>query len=249
MVEWETSSNFYSPGQDHNEGLDSDNPFNREVTMKALAIPNHALDNTASLLQECLWSLGAIRPSLTAPSELCSAFDRLASYVDFVHNAEYADPLPTRAELLAPLRSMLFWFPCRFLPMLHAGPNVMLLIAHLHAIALLVDPAQDSETAHFRRLNVAPIQSFHEEFSMRAALEVRTSGNRGQYNRALKLMDFPLNAVATFERRLLQFGSGQQGIQFGEIKAGVGWVNYEGSLSTLKILENFPVGLWHNSLS
>lgn len=249
MVAWETSSNFYSPGQDHDTGLDSNNIFNREVMMKALAIPNDAIHTTENLLQQCLWSLGALRQSLDGPPELCNAVDRLATYVEFVHNSEYADPAPTRAELLTPLRSMLFWFPSRFISMLHAGPDVMLLIAHLHAIALLVDPVQDTETAFFRRLNVAPIQSFHEEFSLRAALEVG-HGKEGQYSRALNMMDFPLSAVAAFERRLLEFSASEQpSSQYGEIKAGVGWVNYDGGLSTLKILENFPVGLWHNSLS
>jgi hypothetical protein len=70
----------------------------------------------------------------------------------------------------------------------------------MHAIALLVDPVQDNESASFRRLNVAPIKSFQEELAMRAALEVAPSGTDEQYGLALDLMNFPLNAAAAFER-------------------------------------------------
>jgi hypothetical protein len=248
MKEWKFRSAFYNSGQCSNIGLDSKSLFVREVKMRALAIPSHEIDNAKFLLQEALISLKDVRDSISEPLELLEAFDELSTYVEYVQGIESSDRTTRKADIVAPLRSMLFSFCPRFISTLHAGPNVMLLKAHLHAIALLVNPAQDNESGFFRRLNVPPIQAFHEELAMRAALEVEPGQGEGQYGRALAMMDFSLNAVAAFERRLLRFGcSRKQRTRVGEL--GVGFVNDSGCLSTLNILQNFPVGLWHNSVS
>lgn len=250
MVAAKIRSAFCNHGQSNSIGLDPDSLFDREVAIRALDIPNHAIDSTVPLLRQGLRSLGQLRESVPEPPDLLEAIDELIMYVEYLLEVEISDVTPTRAELLAPLRSMLFWLPSRFIPILHAGPNVMLMMAHMHAVALLVSPVQDNESAFFRRLNVAPIQAFHDEFAMRAALEVGPSEKEGQYGSALDLMDFPLNAVAAFERRLLRFNcSGDVQTRVGELKSGIGWVDYASCLSTLKILENFPLGLWHNSVS
>jgi hypothetical protein len=188
--------------------------------------------------------------AITVPPDLLEAIDVLIVYMEYVQDIESLVRLQTRANLLAALRSMLFWFPNQLLSIVHASPHVMLLMAHLHAVALLLEAVQDKESALFRRLNVAPIQAFHEEIELRAALEVGPSETQGQYGQALDLMDFPLNVIAAFERRPLRFDcSGPQQLRAGELKSGIGWVNYDGRLSTLKILENFPVGPWHHSIS
>jgi hypothetical protein len=250
MVAVKTRSTFCNHGQYNSIGLDPDSLFNREVTTRALAIPDHAIDSTVPLLQQGLRSMRKLRESVLEPPDLLEAIDELILYVEYVLEVENSDAVPTPAKLLAPLRSMLFWLPSRLLRILHSGPNVMLMMAHMHAVALLVSPAQDMESAFFRRLNVAPIQAFHDEFAMRAALEVGPGEKEGQYGSALDLMNFALNAVAAFERRLLKFNCPGDGhTRVGELRCGIGWVNYDGCLSTLKILENFPVGLWHNSVS
>ena len=243
-------STFYNDAQGYNIGLDSESLFNREVMTRALEIPSNAIDSMSPLLDQGLESLRKCRASVSRPPDLLEAIDQMIAYVEFAKGTQGLDPPLTRDKLLNPLRSMLFWLPIRFIPILHSGPNAMLIMAHMHAIALLVDPVQDNESASFRRLNVAPIQSFHEEFAMRTALEVAPSGTDEQYGLALDLMNFPLNAVAAFERRFLRFDcSGSQHIRAGELRSGIGWVNYDDNLSTLNILENFPVGLWQNSMS
>lgn len=250
MVAWESRSYFYNHGQSCNIGLDSERLFNREVITRALCIPSREIDSAEHLLEQGLKSLRTYRRSVPEPPEILEAIDEMIAYVEFAKNVDVSGPLQTRFDLLAPLRSMLFWLPCRFIHILHSGPNVMLLIAHLHAIALLVDPVQDGESAFLRRLNVAPVQAFHEEFAMRAAMEVGPGETEVQYRHALELMNFPLNAVALFERRLLRFGcSEKEHIRVTELRPGIGWVDYDGNLTTLKILENYPVGLWHNSVS
>ena len=250
MMAWEKHSTFHNDTQGYSIGLDSNSMFNREVTMRALSIPGDEIDNIYPLLGQGLESLRKYQSTVLGPPELLEAINQMITYLEFARVAKNFDPPLTRDELLDPLRSMMFWLPVRFIPSLHAGPNVMLIMAHVHAIALLIDPVQDNESAFFRRLNVAPIQSFHEEFAMRAVLEVGPGASEGQYRQALDLMDFPLNAVAAFERRLLRFDcSYTQHIRAGELKSGIGWVNYDDCLSTIKILENFPFGLWHNSMS
>lgn len=250
MLTTKIRSEFCNHGQQWSVGLDPDNLFNREIMTRALAIPSHAIDNTQPLLQEGLESLQALREYIAEPQDLLTAIDELIAYLEYVLEVEISDALTTGAELLAPLRSMLFWLPSKFIPILHSGPHVMLMMANMHALALLVNPVQDNESAFFRRLNVAPIQAFHEEFTMRAALESGPGEQNGVYGRALGMMNFPLNGVAAFERRLLKFDcSGEGGRRAGELRPGIGWVNYAGCLTTFKILENFPVGLWHNSVS
>lgn len=250
MLTAKTRSEFCNHGQQWSVGLDPDNLFNREIMTRALAIPSHAIENTQSLLQEGLESLQTLGDSIAEPQDLLEAIDELITYVKYVLEVGISDVFTTRDELLAPLKSMLFWLPSKFIPILHSGPHVMLMMANMHALALLVSPVQDNESAFFRRLNVAPIQAFHEEFTMRAALESGPGEKNGLYGRALGMMKFPLNGVAAFERRLLKFDcSGEGSSRAGELKTGIGWVNYTGCLTTLKILENFPVGLWHNSVS
>lgn len=249
MVAWESRSYFYNHDQS-SIGLDSESLFNREVVARALSIPSQEIDDAKHLLEQGLESLRRYRRSVPELPELLEAIDEMIAYVEFAKNMDSSSPLKTRSDLLTPLRSMLFWLPCRFVHMLHSSFNVMLLMAHLHAIALLVDPVQDAESAFFRRLNVAPIQAFHEEFAMRAAVEAEPGETEGQYGYALGLMDFPLNVVAAFERRLLRFGCpGKEHIHVAELRPGIGWVDYDDNLTTLKILENYPVGLWHNSIS
>lgn len=248
-MEAKTRSNFCNRGQ-HSQGLDSDNLFNREVINRSLLIAHEDIDNNQHLLQQALESLQNIRELSVEPEGLSAAIDQLISYVEYILSVD-AHTIETQAGILDPLRSMLFWLPSRFIPVLHEGPNVMLMMAHMHTLALLVKPVQDNESAFFRRLNVAPIQAFHEEFAMRAALEGGPDDRHGQYRRALDLMEFPLNGVAAFERRLLRFGCSLDTNQTrsGQMNSGIGWMNETGCLSTLKILESFPVGLWYNSVS
>jgi hypothetical protein len=253
MISWEKRSSFdnYYTGSESSSNLED--VFNHKVMIKSLAIPSQEVTATKPLLVEGLNSLITLRGCLVAAPELAKAVEELIVYLQSVNDAERCARIKTRADLLRPLRDMLFWLPSRFIPTLHAGPYVMLLMAHLHAVALLVDPVRDSDSAYFRRLNVAPIQAFHEEFSKRARMEMKAGEREGPYELALTLMDFPLKAVAVFERRLLTFRSpGDYQSMDGEVMSSpdiINRVNYDGSLSTLKILENFPVGLWHNSIS
>lgn len=253
MISWEKRSNFdnYYAGSESTSNLED--MFNHKIMIKALAIPSQEVSATDSLLAEGLDSLITLWGCLEAAPELAKAVEELIVYLQSVNDAERSACIKTRADLLRPLRDMLFWLPSRFIPTLHAGPYVMQLMAHLHAVALLIDPVRDSDSAYFRRLNVAPIQAFHEEFSMRAMVEMKAGESEGPYECALTLMDFPLKAVAAFERRVLTFRSlGDHQSVDDEVRSSpdiIHRLNYDGSLSTLKILENFPVGLWHNSIS
>jgi hypothetical protein len=84
----------------------------------------------------------------------------------------------------------------------------MLLMAHVHACALFIEPAEESDSAYFRRLNLSPIQAFFEEFSIRAELELKAGQAGGRYQKALALLEFPLKADAHFQDRLNTFHCG-----------------------------------------
>ncbi|KIM95796.1 hypothetical protein OIDMADRAFT_33877 [Oidiodendron maius Zn] len=139
--------------------------------------------------------------------------------------------LTPRRKLLRPLKSMLFHFPARFIPMINTHPVVMLLMAYLHAITLFVEPAPDIDLVYFQHINVAPIETFYEEFSTRA--EIESGPGQEFYNAVLSLMEFPLEAVEYLALPRAIPAKGQDGIK---------------SKYIITVIENFTIGHWDHML-
>lgn len=153
-----------------------------------------------------------------------------------------------RSERLKPFKDMLFWFPTRFIHSLNTHPSVMLLMAHLHAIALFIDPVINGNSADFRSLNAAPIEEFYEEFCLRSEIEMKAGEKDGPFTAALTLMEFPIRAVTTFQCWLYNPNLGKDQNCDGNLNQI--WVRSRRrrNMSMVEVLENFPVGLWYNSL-
>jgi hypothetical protein len=98
---------------------------------------------------------------------------------------------------------MLFWFPTRFIPILNTSLAVMILMAHLHAIALFFGPVDDPNSVLFRSLNVVPIEAFYEEFMTRyeTARETGDAGDLKMNEDSLRMMQFPMQAVTEFHTK------------------------------------------------
>ena len=101
---------------------------------------------------------------------LTTGVNELTTLLHTVQDPEYLVRFKTQSERLKPLKDMLYWFPSRFLPKLNSHPSVMILMVHLCACALFLEPVEDSDSAYFRRMNASPIRSSHEEFPVRAGL-------------------------------------------------------------------------------
>jgi len=82
---------------------------------------------------------------------------------------------------------------------------------------------------------------------MRAEMELQSGGSL--YIKALTLMEFPLRAVAAFHCWHANSRRGRSQISSGKVDVLPGATRKYESMSMLEILEKFPVGLWHNSLS
>ena len=207
----------------------------------------HSFTYREAFFRESLRSLTDLQHFVTEFPQIASAVNELANFLESMKDPITSGNSIPRHQRLKPLREMLFWFPSLYIPNLSDHPSVMLLMAHLHAVALFIDPVTDGNSADFRRLNIAPIQAFHEEFCMRAEMEVESGQNL--YARALTLMEFPLGAVAAFHCLHGYGNHGSPEISLEKSYFLEGATRRYERMSMLQILENFPVGLWHNSLS
>jgi hypothetical protein len=207
----------------------------------------HSFTYREAFFREFLQSLTDLQHFVTEFPQIASAVSKLANFLESMKDPITSGNTIARHQRLEPLREMLFWFPSLYIPNLSVHPSVMLLMAHLHAVARFIDPVTDGNSADFRSLNIAPIQAFHEELCMRAEIEVESGQNL--YARALTLMEFPLGAVAAFHclHGYGNHGSPEISLEKSDFLEGA-TRRYE-RISMLQILENFPVGLWHNSLS
>jgi hypothetical protein len=152
-------------------------------------------------IEYVLHALTKFRASLIEQPDISNAVGDLIIFVTNLGSFEFtADPM-TRSERLKPLREMLFWMLTKFIPRLRTDPAVMLFMAHMHALALIVEAEYDNPNAsYFRSLNVAPIEAFHEEFLCRA--KSASIEEKEKYEKALSLLEFPLEVVANYKARL-----------------------------------------------
>lgn len=252
MTALEKRSCLDTEATEGNLPLDSDDLFDNKFLERTRVLPAQPSQTRNYLVKECIQSLAVLRDSVGDMPSLRNGIDELAALLHNVQDAEYLSRFRTRSERLKPFKDMVYWFPRRFLPKLNSHPSAMLLMAHLHACALFIEPVEDSDNAYFRRLNASPIQTFYEEFLDKAELESKAGQSDGKYQTALALLSFPLNAVAEFQSRLncVYCEGGYEGLS-GTTHAKLKDVERgfrRRDVSILTVLENFPVGLWHNSL-
>jgi hypothetical protein len=120
----------------------------------------------------------------------------------FVQNVERHLPIrdpALRFYLLEPTRSMLFWYPARLCREARTDPVVMVVLAHLYAISLTVQPVFAGHgAAHFRGLSVSPIEDIYATLVERH----RSGGKTMATFVPLSLMHFPMQSVGLFRSRM-----------------------------------------------
>jgi hypothetical protein len=120
----------------------------------------------------------------------------------FVQNVERHLPIrdpAMRFYLLVPTRSMLYWYPAKFCREARTDPVTMVVLAHLYAISLTVQPVfAGPGAAHFRGLSVTPIEEIFETL-----VEMhRAAGKTMQSFVPVTLMHFPMQSVSLFRSRM-----------------------------------------------
>jgi hypothetical protein len=123
----------------------------------------------------------------------------LTAFIDKVaRHLPIEDPV-TRFYLLEPTRSMLYWYPTQLCSRARDDPVVLVVLAHLYAISLTVQPVfAGSGAAHFRGLSTTPIDDIYQTlFEMH-----KLKGETMESFVPLSLMDFPIQAVSLFRSRM-----------------------------------------------
>lgn len=221
--------------------LSFDNLFTSQVDMNIAQLGV----SREGLLAEALCSMASVRDSITGFPALREAADDLVKLLRTL-KCQINDNNRLEPELVEPLRLMLVRLPNQFIPALNAHPATMLLMAHMHATVLFIDPMKASSCAGFYSLHAAPIQAFYEEISMRADIESRSSEMNWGYIQALPMMEIPIKVVRAFQWTLNQ---GQQATDTTPTSHPLlrsNTLSGPQRMSMLQILEDFPVGLWQN---
>jgi hypothetical protein len=123
----------------------------------------------------------------------------LMAFVDNVAKHLPIEDPAMRFHLLEPTRSMLYWYPTQLAGRARSDPVAMVVLAHLYAISLTVQPVfAGSGAAHFRGLSTAPIDEIYQ-----ILLEMhQAKGGAMESFVPLSLMYFPMQAVSLFRNRM-----------------------------------------------
>jgi hypothetical protein len=123
----------------------------------------------------------------------------LMAFIDNVARHLPIEEPALRFYLLEPTRSMLYWYPAQLASRARDDPIAMVVLAHLYAISLTVQPVfAGSGAAHFRGLSTAPIDDIFQTLAERH----KTNGETMESFVPLSLMHFPMQAVSLFRSRM-----------------------------------------------
>jgi hypothetical protein len=123
----------------------------------------------------------------------------LISFVDKVARHLPIEDSALRFYLLEPTRSMLYWYPAQLAGCARSDPVTMVVLAHLYAISLTVQPVfAGSGAAHFRGLSMTPIE---EIYGILMGMH-EGGGETMETFVPLSLMHFPMQAVSLFRSRM-----------------------------------------------
>jgi hypothetical protein len=210
----------------------------------------HETDNTKTLLKDAVQALVKLGPFLTQKPALLDAVNKLIAFVESIQLLPRLTGSKLASNQLQLLEDMLFWIPTRFIGNINSDPMIMLLLAHLHAVALIVEPVSSMNLAYFINQNTASIESCYGEFTARAETMHGTAKER--YKEYSRLMGFPLRTMQQF--RALWAKELHQKEPYmaladapSDVEGKSGHIFTSGT-ATIMVLQSCPVGLWHNPL-
>lgn len=243
--------------QDRNKRFPEMRPCILEMSAQTIPFP---VVGPGDLLDDALDSLHLLKDLCINKLDVSSAVSSLITFVqDYQSSRPHSPASPSSHYLVQPLVDLLFWIPTKFIHRVHLEPQVMLLLAHLHALPLIMDPITTPESAYFRSVNVGPIVSFYEELTTIKAMT--PPDQRKHYDRVFEMLEFPLMAVSKFSSFVKEVKEALRadttmsettdylrdddagGEVEGEEDEGVKCTS-----TTVQILESYPVGLWYKSM-
>lgn len=144
-----------------------------------------------ALQRVALFAQGRIEESLMLKN-LMAFIDNVAQHLPI------EDPA-MRFYLLEPTRSMLYWYPTQLASRARNDPVALVVLAHLYAISLTVQPVfAGSGAAHFRGLSTTPIVDIYQTLTEMH----KAKGETMESFVPLSLMNFPMQAVSLFRSRM-----------------------------------------------
>lgn len=210
----------------------------------------HNPDTTETLRLDALQSLMELEAYLPHNSVYLDAVKQLITFVNDRQVPQQISPFTALSGRLQALKDMLFRIPIQCIPVLCTDPAAMLLMAYLHAVALIAEPIANANSAHFLAANAASIESCCEELSLKAI--AAPVGDRCKYQESLYLMEFPVKIMKMFETSLVHGSDIAASMPFQLVVSELqekGTYTLDDKKSTLLVLQSCPVGLWHNFLA
>ncbi|KAI9795293.1 MAG: hypothetical protein M1833_007265 [Piccolia ochrophora] len=138
--------------------------------------------------------------SIVAPNEEHKqAIQELGAFTGHLTKSFSTQNLADNFKLLQPLRSWLLWSPIRFLTPHHPDGSALVVLAHLYAVALAVEPWFSAVgAAYFGSMSVGPIEDIMETLN-----GLRASRRFNDDLQTLSdLMGFPLQMSFSFRDRM-----------------------------------------------
>ncbi|KAI0472124.1 hypothetical protein GGR56DRAFT_667788 [Xylariaceae sp. FL0804] len=120
----------------------------------------------------------------------------------FLKGARKVSPIQSiedQFDRLRPLRTWLFWLPVMCLKQNGTSPTALVVIAHYYTAAIMMERLfPEIGAAYFGSLAIGPVEQI-----ARRLMSFTVSGNfEGDFQTPLTLMEFPIDAVTAFRRRM-----------------------------------------------
>jgi hypothetical protein len=132
------------------------------------------------------------------------ALQKLTSLVQGIQSQLLNQPVAVPVSLFAVLREMTFWLPLDILQRVKMYPVVMVLLAHMYAVALSVQ----SPLSVRGGLYMTPIENIHHEL-----LRLHCGSNNsqeGDLTVVLNMMEYPLETLKRFRPRTATYRLGPE---------------------------------------
>ncbi|KAL3472717.1 hypothetical protein BJX99DRAFT_262034 [Aspergillus californicus] len=144
-------------------------------------------------------ALTRIEKLVTARPEETRILRKITTLVQSLDQNQCIIPADASFSVMAELRQMTFWLPLDILKRVPADPVTMVLLAHIYAMALAVQPLLSVRGGlYFPTISLTPIENIHQEL---LGLHSKLEHGRWDFGLLLGLMEYPLETLRHFQRK------------------------------------------------
>jgi hypothetical protein len=172
-------------------------PASRPLVLGWQSDPSIAEDLT--LLAKMTFALDKIQNMVEKGVEETQVLRQITSVIQRFGNKPYARSAEASVPVMAELRSMTFWQPLHILKRAPLDSTTMVLLAHIHAVALLMQPFLSVKGGlYFPIISMTPIENIYRKL---LKLSFEWNNDSAGLTFPLELMEYPMEIVAHFRRR------------------------------------------------